>query len=182
MNQFKRTKGFTLVELIVVIAVLAILAVAAAFAVRGIQRNARRSALSAATANLATALTELNEGGANLSGLTAANLHGNLVAAAAVDRWPGGATHPHATAQSAQAQVRAVGGATAEVVVVNPPDTMIHEATITSIGITNQDMFNAVMIVLVEDVGSNPLTFSVDEPAIAAWNGVWGTPPVASGG
>lgn len=56
----KKSKGFTLVELIVVIGVLAILAVAAVVGFQGIQANARRATLSAEANMTASVLNNFN--------------------------------------------------------------------------------------------------------------------------
>ncbi len=57
MKKFlERSKGFTLVELMVVIAIIGILAVVALGIVRGAQQRAKDAALQATTSNLSTAL------------------------------------------------------------------------------------------------------------------------------
>lgn len=55
-ESFERSKGFTLVELMVVIAIIGILAVVALGIVRGAQQRAVNAALKAQAANLTTAL------------------------------------------------------------------------------------------------------------------------------
>ncbi len=53
---FERSKGFTLVELMVVIAIIGILAVAALGIVRGAQQRAKTAAIQATATNISTAL------------------------------------------------------------------------------------------------------------------------------